>query len=257
MSSQLQSFGRSRRKAALIHGRRRVPLNRRRNVPGAESGSRAFALPDLLLVLAAVALLSSLGAAMLVNHNARARQARCEANVKAITGAVLQYAEENRRLLPASDPGSAAGIWFGYKELVKGYMGLTGPPSPADKPFACPDDRGYTDPGPFYRSAKYNFGSYVFNGVTLPGVPNLAGKSLDTVQQPARTLLLMEWTAHAPLSWHRSRTGKRNHPFYNDAQSVVGFVDGHVKFIPIYYDGINPAYTRDPIPGYEYKYSPD
>ncbi len=67
----------------------------------------------------------------------------------------------------------------------------------------------------------------------------------------------MEWTAHAPLSWHRSRTGRNNRPFYNDAENMVAFVDGHVEFIPIYYDGINSAATRDPIPGYKYKYSGD
>jgi hypothetical protein len=67
----------------------------------------------------------------------------------------------------------------------------------------------------------------------------------------------MEWTAHAPLSWHRSRTGQDNTPFYTDAESVVGYVDGHVAFIPIYYDGLNAAYTRDPASGYQYKYSGD
>ena len=65
----------------------------------------------------------------------------------------------------------------------------------------------------------------------------------------------MEWTAHGPLSWHNSRTGARNAPFYDGAQSVVTFVDGHVDFIGIYYDGINPAYSRDPIQGYAYRYS--
>ena len=49
--------------------------------------------------------------------------------------------------------------------------------------------------------------------------------------------------------------GSKNQPFYNDAESVVGFVDGHAGFIKIYYDGINAAYTRDPITGYDYKYS--
>ena len=67
----------------------------------------------------------------------------------------------------------------------------------------------------------------------------------------------MEWTAHAPLSWHKSRTRQKNTPFYNDAETVVGFVDGHVKLVPIYYDGMNAAYTRDPIGGYEYQYSGD
>ena len=91
----------------------------------------------------------------------------------------------------------------------------------------------------------------------MPGVPNVAGRTVTSIKETGRTLLVMEWAAHAPLSWHRSRTGKKNEPFYNDAESVVGFVDGHVDSIPIYYDGINPAYTRDPIPGYKYRYSGD
>ena len=88
-------------------------------------------------------------------------------------------------------------------------------------------------------------------------MPNVAGRTVSSIKNPATTLLTMEWTAHAPLSWHRSRTGKANMPFYSDAESVVGFVDGHVAFLPIYFDGCNPAYTRDPIPGYSYKYSGD
>lgn len=101
----------------------------------------AFAFPDLLLVLATVGLLGALGAAMLANVNAKSRQSRCAANLKDITRAVLQYAEDNHRLLPAMDPSPPAGVWFWYKELVKGYVGLTGPSSPKDRIFACPEDR--------------------------------------------------------------------------------------------------------------------
>jgi len=91
----------------------------------------------------------------------------------------------------------------------------------------------------------------------MPGVPNIAGKDAGSVRDPQRTLLVMEWTAHAPLSWHKSKTGSENSPFYNDAESLVAFVDGHVKLTKIYYDGINAAYTREPISGYEYKYGPE
>jgi hypothetical protein len=91
--------------------------------------------------------------------------------------------------------------------------------------------------------------------VTLPGMPNIAGRRLASVKKTAQTLLVMEWTAHAPLAWHKSKTGRNNMPFYCDAQSVVGFVDGHVNFSKIYYDGYNAAYTRDPIPGYDYQFS--
>ena len=144
--------------------------------------------------------------------------------------------------------------WW-YKEQVQGYAGLKGPSSAADLLFACPEDRGYTDAKPFHDSPRFDFGSYNFNGVLLPDMPNIAGWNLAAVTEPRRTLLVMEWTAHGPLSWHRSRTGRKNAPFYRDAESVVGFVDGHVALTKIYYDGYTAAYTRDPISGYDYRYS--
>src|SRR5262249_9399097 len=134
-------------------------------------------------------------------------------------------------------------------------VGLTGASSTNDHVFACPGDRGYSDAQPFCRNPRFDYGSYVFNGVTLPGVPNIAGWKVSSVVQPRRTLLTMEWAAHALLSWHRTRTGKANAPFYTDAECVVAFVDGHVGVSKIYYDGYNAAYTRDPIVGYDYQYS--
>ena len=43
--------------------------------------------------------------------------------------------------------------------------------------------------------------------------------------------------------------------YLHQKAGTFGFVDGHVRFSKIYYDGYSPAYTRDPIPGYDYKYS--
>ena len=217
--------------------------------------SRAFSLPDLLVVVAILMLLVAVAVPMLMKSAARTRQARCVDNLKEITRAVLLYSDDYKGALPALDPSPPTGVWWWYKELVKGHLGLVGASSPRDKIFACPSDRGYDEPGPFHSNAKFDFGSYVFNGVNLPGIPNLAGRTVASVKEPAKSLLMMEWTAHGPLSWHKSRTGSKNQPFYNDAENVVGFVDGHAGFIKIYYDGINAAYTRDPIPGYDYKYS--
>jgi prepilin-type processing-associated H-X9-DG protein len=181
----------------------------------------------------------------------------CKQNLAEISRACLQFAKDHNETLPGPSRDSPAGsdFWWFYKEQVKSYAGIQGPSSAADKVFACPMDRGYSETKSFYKLPKYDFGSYNFNGVTLMGSPNIAGWKTSAVKLPTRTLLMMEWTAHAPLSWHRSRTGRANAPFYLDAQSVVGFADGHVALIPIYYDGYNAAYTRDPIPGYSYKYS--
>ncbi len=220
------------------------------------STRRGFALPDLLMTLAGLLLLLAIALPLVLKQRAASHKATCISNLKQVNRAVLQYAEANNDTLPAhyDKPG---GVWWWYKELVKSHVGLTGASTPNDKVFACPDDRGYDEETPFWKSAKFDYGSYNFNGVTIPGSPHIAGRTLASIKDPQKTLLTMEWTAHGPLSWHRSRTGRKNLPFYNDAESVVGFVDGHVDFIKIHYDGMNPAYTRDPIPGYNYKYSGD
>lgn len=222
---------------------------------GPHNESRGFTFPDLLVVVAVLMLIVATVFPIWAQSRARARQSQCTGNLNEVNRAVLLFAESNNDRLPDAEPGMKGGVWWWYKELVKGELGLRNPSSPADKVFACPGDRGYEEGKPFRLSVKFDYGSYAFNGVNLPGVPNIAGRKVATVEEPALTLLMMEWTAHAPLSWHRSRTGKKNQPFYNDAESVVGFVDGRVDFIPIYYDGMNAAYTRDPIPGYKYKYS--
>jgi len=223
--------------------------------PRWRTASRAFTLTDLLVIIAVLMVLAALGVTHRVAVREKSNRARCALNLQQVTRALLAFAGDHQQTLPTLVPGESRDLWWWYKEQVKGYAGLTGPSSTNDTLFACPEDRGYTDPQPFHHNARFDFGSYVFNGVTLPGMPSLAGWGLAAMKQPRRTLLAMEWTAHAPLSWHRSKTGKKNMPFYCDAQSVVGFVDGHVNFSKIYYDGYNAAYTQDPIAGYDYQYS--
>ncbi len=208
-----------------------------------------------MVALAVVSVLAAIVVARAASAKEKAGLALCTANLQQVTRAVLSFCDDNDQTLPGPADTAPNNLWWWYKEQVKDYAGLTGPSSANDLVFACPGDRGYSDPRPFHLDARFDFGSYVFNGVTLPGLPNIAGWQLSSVKKTSQTLLVMEWTAHAPLSWHKSKTGKSNMPFYCDAQSVVGFVDGHVSFSKIYYDGYNAAYTRDPIPGYEYQYS--
>ena len=215
----------------------------------------AFGRTDLLVSIATLAVLAAVIIVPLTVRRESTRMVRCQANLKQVGRAVLLYAEEHSGRLPAPIPGQEGDSWWWYKEQVKSYIGLKGPSSTNDTVFACPMDRGYSEPKPFWRGARFDYGSYVFNGVSLLGTPNIAGWRTAAIKSPARTLLVMEWAAHAPLSWHRSRTGKANAPFYSDAECVVAYADGHVNLTPIYYDGYNAAYTRDPIPGYEYQYS--
>jgi type II secretory pathway pseudopilin PulG len=216
-----------------------------------------FTLTDLLVILALVSLLCAVVVTQAIALRNKSRLAQCIGNLRQVDRALLTFCNDNNQTLPTVSPSDQKSLWWWYKEQVKRYAGLNGPSSPSDAVFACPEDRGYSDPEPFCLSSRFDYGSYVFNGVTMEGVPNIAGWQLSSVKRPLRTLLAMEWTAHAPLSWHRSKTGKRNMPFYCDAESVVGFVDGHVSLTKIYYDGYNAAYTQDPIDGYDYQYSGD
>ncbi|MGA2865347.1 MAG: hypothetical protein ABSF95_12805 [Verrucomicrobiota bacterium] len=220
-----------------------------------ERAAQAFTLTDLLGMVAVLSVLSAILVARLGAAKENSRLALCTANILKVDRAVLDYCAENHQRLPTVTPDDNRSLWWWYKEQVKRYAGLTGESSANDTVFACPSDRGYSDPAPFHLNPRFDFSSYAFNGVTLPGMPNIAGLPLSAVKQPKRTLLVMEWTAHAPLAWHKSKTGRENSPFYCDARSVVGFVDGHASFSKIYYDGYNAAYTQDPIPGYDYRYS--
>jgi type II secretory pathway pseudopilin PulG len=223
--------------------------------------SSGVTLTDVLVSLAMLSVLATASLAFMLRPRADAKLVQCLANLQQVNRAVLQFADDHSHTLPLVEDSPAPGGWWWYKELVKGYAGLSDASSAKDTLFACPEDRGYTDgsakPQPFCRSAGHDFTSYVFNGVNLPGIPNVAGRTVASIRSPNRTLLVMEWTAHAPLSWHRSRTGRANAPFYCDAESAVAFVDGHAASVRIYYDGMNAAYTRDPVAGYEYKYSGD
>jgi prepilin-type processing-associated H-X9-DG protein len=213
-----------------------------------------FSLTDLMAVIAGISVLAAVFVAQSASVKENSSLARCNANLQKVTGAVVSYCNDNNQTLPGPETTAPDELWWWYKESVKGYIGLTGASSGDDLVFACPGDRGYTDAKPFHLSPRFDFGSYVFNGVTLPGMPNIAGCRISSIKKPQRTLSVMEWTAHAPLAWHKSKTGRLNMPFYCDAQNMVGFVDGHVSFTKIYYDGYNAAYTRDPIAGYEYQY---
>lgn len=224
---------------------------------GRAGGRPGFTRTDLLACIAVASVVGAVAVAVLLHRRDRAHVEQCVANLREIAKALTSFSNEHEGRLPDIVPGRNENLWWWYKEQVKGYAGLTGPSQPGDRVFACPNDRGYTDPQPFFTSARFDYGSYVFNGVTMPGVPNIAGREISSIREPRRTLLVMEWTAHAPLSWHKSRTGRRNAPFYSDAESVAGFIDGHIALTRIYYDGYNAAYTQDPIPGYDYKYSGD
>jgi hypothetical protein len=199
-------------------------------------------------------------------------------NLKQINLGVHLYAGDNGDTLP--DTGR--GTYVTYKEVVKSYVGLHGLSSPQDKIFACPADTfHYNDsslacvPHGRHEQRTFDFSSYAFNGANLlttnypnfayNGVlPGIGGQKLSAVKNSARTVLVVEASALEPYSWHQPKPPVQGGwPMFNDAKNMVGYVDGRVSYIKIYWNstlgypngGISIAAYYDPPAGYDYQWS--
>ncbi len=142
------------------------------------------------------------------------------------------------------------GVGAYYKQLVKGYLGLTGLASPEEKVFICPSDRSMST------QAVHAFTSYVFNGYETGSsdMPRITGQRLSAIKSPTKAVLAGEYPAFFGGSWH---------PFvketYLNPKTVLSFVDGHVSFIKIYWDGVVGSEPRnyEPPAGYDYQWGGD
>lgn len=248
------------------------------------TSKRAFTLTELLVVIAVIAILAALLLPALSKAKGQAQRTTCLNNLKQINLAFQLYAGANGDVLPAA-PNTVAYTAFVtnhfaifYKSLVKSYVGLQGASSTLDKIFACPADTFYFDgvyeAGSYHGSSNIDFSSYAYNGLggtineppTLPGQtnsPGLFGRKSALVNNPAKTVLVDEFSAFWPFSWHETQVplpGQDGVNGINNAKSVVSFVDGHASYIPIYWDAdynnIPTAYY-DPSAGYDYKWSAD
>lgn len=224
---------------------------------------RGFTLVELLVVIAIIAILAALLLPVFSHAKARARRTVCISNTRQIDLALVMYVDDHADSIRAITNKEA--IYFTYKRSVLPYLSRNGS-STNDALFACPaDDFDCTLPAiqdfflfdnvtgtGFCHLTKTDYSSYFFNGAADDAQTRMAGKPFSSVRDPSRLVLVAELSAAIGLSTH----GRLQPSQFNNARNVVGFVDGHVGFIPIYWNGTNgtdglPVFY-DPPDGYDY-----
>ena len=227
---------------------------------------RAFTLVELLVVMAIIAILAALLLPVLSRAKAAAQRTACISNVRQINLGTRLYADEHGDAIAFYTNN----IYFDYKETVLPYLGSSVVSSSNHAVFACAaDDFDLTGPigswffgtstgNGFYRQAWTHFSSYWFNGMargTNDTELGMAQKPFASVREPVKTGLIGEISGGVGLSSHN-----RVQPLqFPDARNVMSFVDGHVSYIEIYWNGVQglagfPALYEPPA-GYEYKWS--
>ncbi len=255
------------------------------------NAAKAFTLVELLVVIGLIAVLASLLLAAISSVRSKAKRITCTNNSRQINLGVRMYSDDANDKAPGRVPGVKM-VMAGYKELMKGYVGLRDASSPQDKLFACPADVYYYDTAfgkrnpssPSYEGyvaeswcaqSNSDFTSYVFNAGNLfdqgkhGAQPGIAGLNLGSIKHPSRTVLVTEAPALVPFSWHqprrllyelmRSGIDCRTR-FFNNSPNMVSFVDGHVRYLKIYWRPstnfvFSPACAYDPPAAYDYQWS--
>jgi prepilin-type N-terminal cleavage/methylation domain-containing protein/prepilin-type processing-associated H-X9-DG protein len=238
--------------------------------------NQGFSLIELLVVIAIIAILAALLLPALGGAKEKANRITCTSNLRQINFGIRVYSDDSNDTSPSARTTNRMVNY--YRILVQSYLGMKGPPSPQDKLFACPADTfRYTtrngvvvfSPTGRHESSNANFSSYVFNGInkeTTNASGNgsslgIAGQKLSAIRHPAKTVLVTEHSSFYPYSWHKPKKPISNPdscPFSN-SKNMVGFVDGHVGYIQMYWNGQagSLAMSYNPPAEYDYQWSGD
>jgi len=243
---------------------------------GGMNSRRAFTLIELLVVIAITGILAALLFSAVGVAKYKAKRTVCANNLRQINLGFKMYTDDSADKAPPSPYETNAYIpdFTAYKKVMRSYVGLNGPSSSRDTIFACSADRFYYEfsatnqdyiPQSLHDQAAYDYSSYWFNSGTPTrfgtNSPGLAGRGISSIQHPEKTVLVAEMPAFQPWSWHDpKRPLPTGHawPLFKDAKDNVSFVDGHVRYIRMYWEtAYSPTAAFDPPSGYDYKWGGD
>lgn len=210
----------------------------------------AFTLLELLVAAAIIAVLAALLLPALSQAREKSRRTACSSNLRQINLSLRLYSDDWSESLPVlPDPNPYPnGVGAYYKQLVKGYLGLSGPASPNETLFTCPSDQLIRT------QLTHAFTSFTFDGYEVrPGaLPRITGKKFCSIPRPARAVLVGEYPAFWGGSWHPLLRGASP-----GARDNLTFIDGHAGFTRIYWNGVARSHPADYEPPAAYDYSWD
>ena len=231
---------------------------------------------ELLVVIAIIAIIAALLLPVLAAAKERARRITCTSNLRQINLGIRMYSDDANDTSPSAQATNR--IVNYYRTLMQSYVGLNEPPSPQDKLFACPSDtfRYWTKGGAVvfshqgrHESARQYYSSYAFNGINYDqtnlsasgSILGIAGQKFSSIKHPDKTVLVIEQPAFFPYSWHKPKQpiSNPNSCIFNNSKNMVSFVEGHVSYIEMYWNGQagSLAMFYNPPAGYDYQWSGD
>lgn len=211
-------------------------------------GQRAFTLIELLVVLAIIAILAAILLPVLNSATSKARRAQCSSNVRQINFAIHMYADDHGDQISYYTNNE----YFFYKDCILTYItAATNAAVTNQTVFACP-----ADINSLYENSYFDYTSYGFNATQrATNDYGMAGRLFSTVHDTAKTDLNGEIIGGWGESWHTPPFSTQR----QDAQGVGGFVDGHVAYVKVYWNGTGGAdgfpFFYEPPPNYEYKWT--
>ncbi len=214
------------------------------------SKQQGFTLIELLVVIAIIAILAAILFPVFAKAREKARQSSCLSNIKQISLAVLQYAQDYDETFP---------LLYDYGNPRNGLIQVTQPYTKSFQVHDCPSADVKTSTTHYLGSRSYGYNVLIFQA----GAAAVAQK-LGAVQRPAECVLMAdvvhdmnapgrlwnpgETTYSGPMQMNpdgsgcKTCGGSHNSEFSHSGQrpgfnvlerhsgnANVGFIDGHAK----------------------------